>query len=141
VMATLAFLIAVAGGTAYAANTVFSTDIVNGEVKTPDLALNVVTSGKIANGQVRRGDLDPSAITGGITQVVGASQNDTQGIKEVQVKCPAGKEVVSGGYVLNGGDPAVYRDYAVASDTWLVRAVDATTTLPWQLTVTAVCAG
>ena len=34
VMATLAFAIAVAGGTAYAANTVFSCDIVNGEVKT-----------------------------------------------------------------------------------------------------------
>ena len=33
VMATLAFFIAVAGGTAYAANTIFSSDIVNGEVK------------------------------------------------------------------------------------------------------------
>ena len=40
VMATLAFLIAVAGGTAYAANTVFSTDIVNGEVKSVDIITN-----------------------------------------------------------------------------------------------------
>jgi hypothetical protein len=141
VMATLAFLIAVAGGTAYAANTVFSTDIVNGEVKTPDLATNAVTSGKIANGQVKRGDLDPAAITGGITQVVAASENNTDGNKEVQAQCPAGKEVVSGGYVLNGGDPAVYRNYAVASDTWLVRAIDFTGSTPWQLTVTAVCVG
>ena len=37
VLATLAFFGVLAGGTAYAANTVFSADIVNGEVKTADL--------------------------------------------------------------------------------------------------------
>ena len=38
VMSTIAVLFAVGGGAAYAANTVFSSDIVNGEVKTQDIA-------------------------------------------------------------------------------------------------------
>jgi hypothetical protein len=38
VMAALALFVALSTGGAYAANTVFSTDIVDGEVKTPDLA-------------------------------------------------------------------------------------------------------
>ena len=137
----LALSLVLTGGAAYAANTVFSSDIVNGEVKTLDLANNAVTSGKIANAQVKRGDLDPTAITAGITRVVAASANDTMAIKEVAADCPPGKEVTGGGYVLNGGDPIVYRSYAVDDDSWLVRAIDATGTVPWQLTVTAVCAG
>jgi hypothetical protein len=37
VMAALALFLVIAGGTAYAANTVFSSDIVDGEVKVADL--------------------------------------------------------------------------------------------------------
>jgi len=62
VVATLALVIAVAGGTAYAANTVFSADIVNGEVKTADLANRGVTSAKIADASVALGDLAPDSI-------------------------------------------------------------------------------
>ena len=43
----LALLIALGTGSAYAANTVFSTDIVDGEVKTADLANNSVRANKI----------------------------------------------------------------------------------------------
>jgi hypothetical protein len=43
VMAALALFIAISTGGAYAANTVFSTDIVDGEVKTPDIANLAVT--------------------------------------------------------------------------------------------------
>jgi hypothetical protein len=42
VTATLALVIAVAGGTAYAANTITSTDIVNGQVKSVDIGNNQV---------------------------------------------------------------------------------------------------
>lgn len=48
----LALTIALGTGTAYAANTVFSTDIVNGEVKTVDIAKGAVTVGKIADNAV-----------------------------------------------------------------------------------------
>jgi hypothetical protein len=57
VVATLALVIAVGGGVAYAANTIFSTDIVNGEVKTADLDNGAVTTGKVRNGQVGVVDL------------------------------------------------------------------------------------
>src|SRR3954452_7063254 len=57
VVASLALVIAVGGGVAYAANTVFSTDIVNGEVKTADVDNGAVTTGKVRNGQVGVVDL------------------------------------------------------------------------------------
>jgi hypothetical protein len=44
----LALMIALGTGTAYAANTVFSEDIVNGEVKTVDIHSQAVTTEKIA---------------------------------------------------------------------------------------------
>ena len=40
----LALFLVIAGGTAYAANTVFSADIVNGEVKTADIGTDEVRS-------------------------------------------------------------------------------------------------
>jgi hypothetical protein len=46
----LALFLVIAGGTAYAANTVFSTDIVDGEVKTADIDNNAVRSTKIGTG-------------------------------------------------------------------------------------------
>jgi hypothetical protein len=61
VMATIAVFVALATGGAYAANTIRSTDIVDGEVKTPDLAAGAVTSPKVANGSLLLQDLAPSA--------------------------------------------------------------------------------
>jgi hypothetical protein len=57
VVATLALIIAVGGGAAYAANTVFSADIVDGEVKTADIATGAVRSAEIGNHQVRSPDV------------------------------------------------------------------------------------
>ena len=52
VCSALALIIALGTGTAYAANTVFSTDIVDGEVKTADLDTGAVTSAKVADGAI-----------------------------------------------------------------------------------------
>jgi hypothetical protein len=62
VTSTLALMIAVAGGTAYAANTITSSDIIDGEVKTADLGANAVTSAKIADGQVTEADIGQAAV-------------------------------------------------------------------------------
>ena len=52
VVSTICLCLVVGGGTAYAANTVFSTDIVDGEVKTADLATGAVNSGRLAANSV-----------------------------------------------------------------------------------------
>jgi hypothetical protein len=70
VMATLAVALVVAGGTAYAANTVFSTDIVNGEVKRPDIGNNAVDGPKVASNSLTGADIKESSIN-----QVGASAN------------------------------------------------------------------
>ena len=65
----LALFLVLAGGTAYAANTIGSSDIINesilsqdlknGQVTVADIATNAVGSVEIANGQVTRSDLVP----------------------------------------------------------------------------------
>jgi len=60
----LALAVAISTGGAYAANTVFSTDIVNGEVKTADLHASAVTSGKIAPAAVTSGKVDDGTLLG-----------------------------------------------------------------------------
>jgi hypothetical protein len=57
---------------AYAANTVFSTDIKDGEVKTPDLANNAVTSAKIKDGEVKAADIAADAV--GASELTGVSK-------------------------------------------------------------------
>src|SRR5215208_1344138 len=60
VMATIAVFLVLSGGTAVAltgSNTVFSDDIVNGEVKAADIGTNAVGSGKIVDGGVQGVDI------------------------------------------------------------------------------------
>ena len=61
-IALLALFVALGGTGAYAANTVFSGDIVDGQVMNPDLANGAVTSAKILDGQVLWQDIG-TAIT------------------------------------------------------------------------------
>jgi hypothetical protein len=63
VIALLALCIAVGTGGAYAANTIRSEDIVDGEVKNADIGANAMTSSKLANGSVQNADLGPDAVT------------------------------------------------------------------------------
>jgi hypothetical protein len=58
----LALFLVIAGGTAYAANTIASGDIIDGEVKAPDIAANAINSMKIANGQVTEADIGQGAV-------------------------------------------------------------------------------
>jgi hypothetical protein len=68
VVATLSLVIALGGSAAYAANTVFSSDIVDGEVKTADIGTNQVrgpeiAANSVAGPEVVRGSLESSDIT------------------------------------------------------------------------------
>ena len=53
----LALFLVIAGGTAYAANTVFSSDIVDGQVKTADIGDNQVRSADVRNDNLTAGGL------------------------------------------------------------------------------------
>lgn len=162
VMATLAVVLVVAGGTAYAANTVFSTDIVNGEVKSVDIGTNQVRSADVQNETANGGGLTsadlaedsvgPSEFQFGVLDShartwVDSTATDAETIKELTVACPLaanGEEVTGGGYVIsNNGvnvpSVVVQRSYAVDEHTWLVRAIATSGTPTWGLTVVANC--
>jgi Sulfatase-modifying factor enzyme 1 len=62
VVAYLALFVALGGTGAYAANTIFSADIVDGEVKTPDLAATAVTNNKLASGAVSLGKMASDSV-------------------------------------------------------------------------------
>jgi hypothetical protein len=75
VTATMALVVAL-GGSAYAANTIRSSDIKNGQVKRVDLANNAVTSGKVRNGTLLSKDFKSGQIPAGprgATGAIGAS--------------------------------------------------------------------
>jgi hypothetical protein len=60
VTSTMALVVALGGTGAYAANTIRSSDIVNGQVKRADIANNAVTSGKVSNNSLRLTDFRAS---------------------------------------------------------------------------------
>jgi hypothetical protein len=76
VVASLALFVALGTGTAYAANTVFSTDIVDGQVKTPDLADSAVTNVKIAPSAVGSGRILDGSIAN-VDIAAGAIQSNS----------------------------------------------------------------
>ncbi|HUR86198.1 MAG TPA: hypothetical protein VMY78_12715 [Solirubrobacteraceae bacterium] len=61
----LALFLTLGMGTAYASGTITSADIVDGEVKRPDIAANAVASGQIADLGVSSADIQPNAVTAG----------------------------------------------------------------------------
>ncbi len=71
VTSTMALVVAL-GGTAYAANTVRSRDIVNGQVKRVDLANSAVTSGKVKDGSLLAGDFKSGQLPAGARGAAGA---------------------------------------------------------------------
>ena len=67
-ISTLCLVSILGGGVAYAANTVFSSDIADGEVKTADIGNNQIRSADVRNdthsgGGLRSSDIAPGAIT------------------------------------------------------------------------------
>ena len=65
VVSTVCLFLILGGGAAYAANTVFSGDIVDGEVKTSDIATAAVGTDEIAQGAVTSEKVRKDNLTGG----------------------------------------------------------------------------
>ena len=80
VVATLALIVALGGGAAYAANTVFSSDIVNGEVKAADIAPRAVRSAEILDDEVQNADIAAASVR---TAEIGNNQIHTRDVREL----------------------------------------------------------
>lgn len=119
VVGYVALFIALTTGTAYAANTVFSADIVDGEVRTADLAGLSVTTAKLATGAAGTAQLKDAAVT---TPKLAANSVNSAKIVNDSIKA----EDLAG-----GGTPA-----AGARAWGLFRAADGT--LPRQKNITGV---
>ena len=65
VMVTLLAFVVLGGGAAYAANTIFSSDIVNGEVKEADIGTAAVHEDELAQSAVATNELKNDAVTTG----------------------------------------------------------------------------
>jgi hypothetical protein len=96
----LALSIALSMGTAYAAGTVRSKDIVNGQVKNVDLGANSVTTGKIKDGEVQAGDLGAGSVDSSkiLDASVGAGDLGTNsvGSDEIATDAVAATEIADG---------------------------------------------
>jgi hypothetical protein len=165
-MGALALFLVIAGGTAYAADTIGSADIIDGQVKSADIGNNQVRSTDVrddalpggglrsedlADASVQLGDLATGAVNypaldiGTLPQFTYQKQSstatDTTTSKELSVSCTGASEAVTGGgYVLDGAEAYAVRSYAVDRHTWLVRAHSVSASpAAWQLTVVADC--
>ena len=96
----LAPTIALGTGGAYAANTVFSTDIVDGEVKHADLANNSVTSTNIFNGSVLNAEIGADAVDSSkvLDNALAASDlaDGSVGASEIQTDAVQATEIADG---------------------------------------------
>jgi hypothetical protein len=96
----LALAIVLTSGTAYAAGKVRSKDIVDGQVKTVDLANNGVTAAKILDGTITAGDLGLSSVNSGTVANESLTSEDlgtdSVGATEIADDTIDGGEIVDG---------------------------------------------
>jgi hypothetical protein len=146
VLAAVGFFVAVSTGGAYAANTVFSTDIVDGEVKTPDIANQAVTGPKLKASAVVAGKLADNAVTSPkiIDDAVGAPEIATEavgpvelrniffvdtvesvppngGVAEVVATCSPGSQLISGGAWFDFPSGDVSSSFPGGGTSWVVE--------------------
>ena len=93
-VSTTALVVALGAGTAYAANTVFSSDIVDGDVQHADLNATAVEGDRIVDGSIGHADLGPLAIAG--DQIV----DGTVGHADLGAQAVAGDRVADGSLTL-----------------------------------------
>ena len=104
VVATLALVLVIAGGTAYAANTVFSEDIVNGEVKTADIGTNEVRSADVRDDTLANGGLGSADIAKNSLKGPDIAESTLQNVDAEHGRRPSGPQDQLSGPVRNRPD-------------------------------------
>ena len=111
VIASLALLFTMGGTTAYAANTVRSTDIVDGQVRSRDVMNFNLKGGDIADDSLGARVIGQDAVTSqelsatftvtsdsaATTDADGTSNGGTYGYAAATAQCPAGSDLIGGG--------------------------------------------
>ena len=104
-MGALALFLVLSGGVAYAVNTVFSTDIVDGEVKAADIGTSAVRSPDIGNDQVTSADVrDDTLVNGGLTSADIAAD----ALTDADLASSAQFNGATAGGALTGGYPSPF---------------------------------
>jgi hypothetical protein len=133
VISTLCLVLAIGGGAAYAANTVFSTDIVDGEVKSVDLGTNAVTTAKIATDAVTSAKIADGSVTGADVannSIASADvANSSIAGRDVASNTLDGLDIVEGSLVLDPHFSATAAPLGNCTDDNHTGAICATTTL------------
>ena len=88
----LALFLVIAGGTGYAANTIGSADIINGQVKSADIGDNQVQSIDVRNGSLTGADIEEDTVG----KVPDADTVDGVSSEDLKVGCPSGWKAVAG---------------------------------------------
>lgn len=97
----LALFLVIAGGTAYAANTIGSTDIINGQVKSVDIGNNEVTSADVRDDTLANGGLAPVDLQPG---AVGTSEVANNSLRGADIATGAVNSAKVADESLTGGD-------------------------------------
>ena len=92
-MGALALFLVLGGGVAYAADTVFSSDIVDGEVKSIDIGTNQVRSVDVRNDGLAGGGLDGIDIADGTLTGADVADRSLVGSTEIGTNTLTGSEV------------------------------------------------
>ena len=115
-------------------NSVRSENIVDGQVKTQDLANDAVTTEKIKNGEVQTEDIASGAIEPDV-QIVRGNGNENpfppNSSGGDRVDCPSGTILTGGGFVSGSFNTQVIRSFPVDADTWQVDALNVGTQTTW----------
>lgn len=131
VTATLALVVA-SSGTAYAAATIGSADVVDNSLKSVDLRNGVAVKGQdvaddaLTGADIAEGTLGvvPEAARAGVAgyeRIYGGDQTVPAGATPVlQATCPAGKVAISGGHWQSHSDVDTFWGYATSDTTWSV---------------------
>ena len=123
-MATVAFLLATSG-TAYAAVSIGSKDIVDDSVKSVDLKDGKAVKGAdVVDGSLTGADIDESSLTLGVQgyqRVYGGDHAIAAGAVETYAAdCPVGKVAISGGFWTDTAEVRTFWGYATDDDTYTV---------------------
>lgn len=167
-------LVVALGGTSYAVarlplNSVGSGQIKPRAVQAADVGADAVSSSKVRDGSLRAGDFAPDQLPAGPAGAAGPAgppgergETGAAGIsglervgdetsaapgtqKRLTVPCPAGKQALSGGFMVDDpdgdGSTRVMRSHSTSATAgWGVVVANSNPEEPWQLWVIATCA-